>query len=337
MYDVPRPFHAAMNGRAPVATVEMRASSTMRRHAQPRSRGDWRLNEFLSLLVLEGRSWCFVEMGEQSGFRLSRSEHLTFHAVLDGNVRITTAASHVMEASAGDIVVVLPGDKHKIRNHHGSTAFSFEFPPNPDDSISLPTVHVGPPGIASRLLCGSLNVHWPGGIHPARIPGIYTLKANQLGIELARLIGALQGPSAPAILSHLATLFFVTAFRDEPRCRAQFRWNLGDPIVRATVLIEKYPSREWTVESLATEVGMGRSNFAARFTAQTGHTPIDALTGERMRHAEELLRNTSLKIAEISERVGYRSEGAFIRRFTVHFGVTPSRFRRWPWMQPQDD
>jgi transcriptional regulator GlxA family with amidase domain len=82
------------------------------------------------------------------------------------------------------------------------------------------------------------------------------------------------------------------------------------------------------VESLAAKVGMGRSNFATRFVTQIGKTPIDALTEERMKHAAGLLSHTNLKTAEISERVGYRSEAAFISRFRAHFGKTPGKWRR---------
>ena len=89
-----------------------------------------------------------------------------------------------------------------------------------------------------------------------------------------------------------------------------------------------HPFQKWTVEILAKKVGMGRSNFAARFTAQTGKTPIDTLTEERMKHAAEFLAKTNLKIAEVSERVGYRSEAAFHNRFTSFFGVSPGKLRR---------
>ncbi|MFT4026493.1 MAG: AraC family transcriptional regulator [Novosphingobium sp.] len=298
------------------------------RRRAPTSRGDWHLAEYLSLLELDGLAWCLVELGEQSGLRISRRERLNFYAVLDGTLWLTSAIDQTIEIYPGDILLVLPGNAHCLRNHHSAKVHRLDFPDNIPGELCLPAIHLGPAGITSRLLCGDLEVHWPGGIHPGRIPGTLMLKAGTIGIDLPRLIASLQGPSASALLTHLATLTFATAFRDEPRCRAQFRWNLGDPIVRATVLIAKHPSRGWTVESLAAEVGMGRSNFAARFTAQTGLTPIEALTVERMHHAEELLRNTSLKITEISERIGYRSEGAFIRRFTAHFGDTPSRFRR---------
>jgi hypothetical protein len=46
-----------------------------------------------------------------------------------------------------------------------------------------------------------------------------------------------------------------------------------------------------------------------------------------MEHAASLLRQGKLKIAEISEMAGYGSEAAFSRRFTRHFGISPSQMR----------
>jgi transcriptional regulator GlxA family with amidase domain len=130
-------------------------------------------------------------------------------------------------------------------------------------------------------------------------------------------------------MTRLANLLFVDSFRRNPDCQAVFRDStLHDPIARALHHIEQHPFSPWTVEMLARKVGMGRANFAARFVAQAGCTPIDALTAERMRHAADFLADTDLKVAEIAERVGYRSEAAFSRRFAAHFGLSPGAMRK---------
>lgn len=269
-----------------------------------------------------------MEMSDQAGFRLTRSNQILVHAILDGAVRITTAAGQVVEAGHGEIVILLSGDAHKIRSRHGRTANLLDIPSTDSDQDRLPLLRLGSGDVAGTLLSGSLDVSWPGGTYPGRAPNMLSVHSADLGIDIRKLAEAAAGPSASTILTKLATLIFVTAFRNDPRCRAQFRLHLSDPIARAKVLIEKHPFRPWSVRSLASEVGMGRSNFAARFTARHGVTPIDALTEERMKHAEILLRTTNLKIVEISERIGFRSDTAFFRRFTAQFGQTPSKWRR---------
>jgi AraC-like DNA-binding protein/mannose-6-phosphate isomerase-like protein (cupin superfamily) len=288
----------------------------------------WSLSEFLNLIDLRGQSWCFVNMGARSGFHLLHSEAVLFHAVLEGTTKITSGIGQTIGLKAGDIVMVLSGNAHAVRNHQGSSTELIDLLNNGEYVDSPPMIALGKGPPTSRLLCGRLKVRGPGGFHSSGLPAMLSIRCAELGFDLGKFAEAVMGAGAAALLTRLATLLFVSAFRDHPRCQAQFRWDLHDPIARSKVFIEKHPFQPWTVQSLANKVGMGRSNFAARFTAQIGKTPIDALTEERMRHAESFLHSTDLKIAEVSERVGYRSETAFIRRFTNHFGVPPGKFRR---------
>jgi AraC-like DNA-binding protein len=137
------------------------------------------------------------------------------------------------------------------------------------------------------------------------------------------------GAGAAAMLTRLAALMLTSALRNHPQCLLLFKsseWN--DPIAHALHLIGTDPAADWSVALLANKVGMGRSSFAARFTAQVGHTPMEVITQRRMQYAAELLSQGELKIVEISARAGYRSEAAFSRRFTSYFGVSPGSMRR---------
>jgi len=91
--------------------------------------------------------------------------------------------------------------------------------------------------------------------------------------------------------------------------------------------IDRHPASPWTVATLADKVGLGRSNFAARFVAVTGRTPMEMVAERRMQRAADLLQQGSLKISEVAVRVGYHSEAAFIRRFVEQFAITPGRMR----------
>jgi transcriptional regulator GlxA family with amidase domain len=52
------------------------------------------------------------------------------------------------------------------------------------------------------------------------------------------------------------------------------------------------------------------------------------LLGWRMAQARQLLRQQTLPMAEIAERVGYRSVSAFGVAFTRHVGLPPGRYAR---------
>ena len=88
--------------------------------APTESKMHWSLSEFLNLIDLRGQSWCFVNMGARSGFHLLHSEAVLFHAVLEGTAKITSGIGQTTRLKAGDIVMVLSGDAHAVRNHQGS-------------------------------------------------------------------------------------------------------------------------------------------------------------------------------------------------------------------------
>jgi AraC-like DNA-binding protein len=288
----------------------------------------WSLSEYLNLIDLRGQSWCFIDLSSRHGFHVPHGEAIFFHAMLEGSAKITCGTGETIEMNAGDIVMLAAGDAHTVRNYPNCPTDPIELLNAGHNIDTLPAVHLGQTYPASRLLSARLKVNWPGGSYPNRVPSILTVPASESGIELGQFVKSAHEPGAAALLTQLATLVFVHAFRKHPRCQALFHWSLDDPIARAKVMIERHPFQPWTVEMLGRKVGMGRSNFAARFTAQIGKTPIDVLTEERMKHAERFLQTTELKIGEVSERVGYRSEAAFIRRFTDHFGMAPGKFRR---------
>lgn len=107
-------------------------------------------------------------------------------------------------------------------------------------------------------------------------------------------------------------------------------WGRGpiDPkVMRAIRLIETDIQRGWTVETLATEVGMGRSAFAVRFRELVGDTPVNCLFKTRMRFASQLICAQGSSIASVADAIGYQSESAFSKAFFRHFGVTPGQYR----------
>ena len=68
--------------------------------------------------------------------------------------------------------------------------------------------------------------------------------------------------------------------------------------------------------------------YASRLIRQTtGQTFIRLLTNIRMENAEQLLRDTSLPVADVAASVGYESSEYFIRAFRKHTGMTPGAYR----------
>ena len=93
-------------------------------------------------------------------------------------------------------------------------------------------------------------------------------------------------------------------------------------------LIHRDPARPWTVASLARELAMSRSAFAARFSERVGEPAMHYVTHWRMQLAVSALEEEGVTVAEGANRLGYRSEAAFARAFKRVVGVPPGAVRR---------
>jgi AraC family transcriptional activator of mtrCDE len=286
----------------------------------------WSLSEFLNLIELRSQTWCFVDLAQPGGFSIPAGEVLYLYAVVEGQARLAGVAGGPLELKAGEMVIVVSGDAHAVRGQGLEATSPFEFLAGGDYVDAPAHFAFGAGRPAARLLCSRLKVRWPGGGAPKSLPAL--LRCSEPLVDIRALVQAASGAGASAVLTRFAHLLFVEAFRKHPDCQAVFRdSNLNNPIARAVQYLEIHPFQHWTVEILARKVGMSRANFAARFVAETGRTPFDVLTAARMRLAADFIRDTGLKVSEISERVGYRSESAFSRRFTDHFGMSPGSMR----------
>ena len=135
------------------------------------------------------------------------------------------------------------------------------------------------------------------------------------------------------VVSRLADIIFLQAVRAHVATLGDddTGWlaALADPrISRALTAIHKDLSRDWTVQSLAAEIGMSRSALAAHFTRKVGETPLEYVRRWRMWRAAEWLRRGDKSLGEVASLVGYTSEAAFSNSFERVHGMRPGRFKR---------
>jgi len=82
------------------------------------------------------------------------------------------------------------------------------------------------------------------------------------------------------------------------------------------------------VERLAAQAHMSPRTFARRFRDETGTTPLQWVTAQRLALAEELLEQTTLSIDQIASRVGFGNAATLRHHFTSTRGTTPQAYRR---------
>ncbi len=86
--------------------------------------------------------------------------------------------------------------------------------------------------------------------------------------------------------------------------------------------------RSWRAAELARLCGLSERHFFRRFKEATGLSPITWLKHQRIRLAQEKLREGARSIKEIAEEVGYNDVFFFSRDFKRHTGFPPSGYRR---------
>jgi AraC family transcriptional regulator len=96
---------------------------------------------------------------------------------------------------------------------------------------------------------------------------------------------------------------------------------------RVLALIEERLAEPIPVHELAASVRMSPYHFARMFKQSTGHPPHHYITWQRMDRAKELLARSSLPLAEIATRVGYRTQSHFTGVFHARVGITPRAYR----------
>lgn len=82
-----------------------------------------------------------------------------------------------------------------------------------------------------------------------------------------------------------------------------------------------------TIEDIAAVCGINRSYFGKIFKNSMGRSPQEFLMNYRMVKATELLKLTSLSIADIGSAVGYENQLHFSRAFKNIYGVSPREWR----------
>ena len=98
-------------------------------------------------------------------------------------------------------------------------------------------------------------------------------------------------------------------------------------IKEAINYIEQNFQNNITIEDIAAVCGINRSYFGKIFRNSIGRSPQEFLMNYRMVKATELLKLTSLSIAEIGSAVGYENQLHFARAFKTIYGVSPREWR----------
>ena len=81
------------------------------------------------------------------------------------------------------------------------------------------------------------------------------------------------------------------------------------------------------IDVIASQFGIGRTNFYRKVRELMGMSPNDYLRKCRMDRAAELLRTTDLPVSDVCVQIGVPDAQYFSRVFKTFYGVTPTAYR----------
>lgn len=178
------------------------------------------------------------------------------------------------------------------------------------------------------------------------LPTVVHIKAAAHGAArltwIARAIGEesmTAKPGGDAILTRLVEIMLIEALRWQPTQEdppiSGLLAGLANPRMAVALrLIHEDVARRWTIEDLASKVGMSRAAFAARFAQVVGVPPMEYVLRWRMALAKDMLWHDGLSLGEVAHAIGYQSASAFSTAFSRSVGLSPSSFARTGQINP---
>jgi AraC-like DNA-binding protein len=295
--------------------------------------------------------WC---IGEPSGVEvcvahMPDAQHVViYHLVTEGTCEVALAGETPRSAQAGDLIIIPSGEKHALGSDLSrprADGARLVVQRSPDEA---PQVRHGGGGAVTRMVCGYLACESTlfntvlGALPRLMIVPMRDTPGGQWlmsSIHFSLAECATPKAGAGTVLAKLSELMFVEAIRRhiENLPPEQQGWLAGlrDRFVgKALALMHSKPAHGWSVDELASHIGLSRSALAERFGALIGCPPMQYLTRWRLQLAADLLRTSRRPLAAIAAEVGYDSEAAFSRAFKRELGTAPAVWRRAPPERP---
>ena len=301
------------------------------------------LGEALHFLRMNGVFYCRSEFTAPWAVAMPPIDHcLMFHVVTSGRCWLKDADGESRLLQAGDFVLVPHGQGHILASEPDVPADQLFDLPREQVSDRFEILRHGMGGAAAGVVCGAVRFNHPAArqliamlprticIDAANVPQTDWMQSTLrfMAAEARDL-----RPGGEAVITRLADILVIQAIRawieKDPAAQTGWLGALQDrQIGRAIALIHREPARTWTLASLAAEVAMSRSAFAARFTELVGVSAMYYVARWRMQVALTSLKEQDVGLGELANRLGYQSEAAFSRAFKRFMGVSPGAARR---------
>ena len=296
------------------------------------------LGEALHVLRMSGAYYCRSELSAPWGLDLPAMRgYMWLHVVTHGRCWLEANGAEPQLLEPGAFALVPHGEGHVLRSEPGARARAVTELPIEQVSDRYEVLRHGGGGTPTIMICGAVRFEHPAardlvGLMPdiISVEPPDSLESQWMHMTLRLIASEARDlrPGGETVITRLCDVLVVQIIRkwmsDDSAAQRGWIGALHDPqIGRAISLVHRDPARAWTVESLAREVALSRSAFAARFSELVGESPIAYVTRWRMQVAGTWLSEADLTVSQVAARLGYGSEAAFNRAFKRIVGVPP--------------
>jgi AraC-like DNA-binding protein len=301
------------------------------------------LGQALYFLRMSGAFYCRSELTARWGLTVPAiADYMWFHVITQGRGWLDADGAEAHLLHPGQFALVPHGLGHRLWSEPGVPTPGVLDLEREQVSAHYEILRHGEGGAQTTLICGAVRFK-----HPAAraileaLPKILVIDASQSPqmqwmqstLQLMAAEARQMHTGGEAVITRLGDILVIQAIRawiaSDPAAAKGWLGALQDPkIGRAIVRIHRDPAHPWTVAALASEAGMSRSAFAARFTERVGVPVMQYVTRWRMYVAVDVLSEEDATVAELTDRLGYRSEAAFSRAFKRIIGDSPGAIRR---------
>lgn len=300
------------------------------------------LGEALHFLHMSGLFYTRSEFTAPWGLALPAMPNcLMFHVVTSGHCLLVVDEAEGQLLQPGDFALVPHGDGHELLSAADAPVSQLFDLPREHISERYEVLRHGKGGGATSMICGAVRFDHPAALQLIQLlPRIIYINSwqspqmewIQSTLRLMAMEAAELRPGGETIVTRLADILVIQAIRswiaEDPAAQTGWLGALQDKQMgQIILLIQREPARDWSVASLANEVAMSRSAFAARFKELVGESPMQYVTRWRMHVALSSLRDENISVGELAARTGYQSEAAFSRAFKRFIGISPGAAR----------
>jgi AraC-like DNA-binding protein len=235
------------------------------------------------------------------------ADHAVFLYCSNGRGWCETRPGKRLQIGSGDFVFLAPGAPHAY---------------GPDSQEPWTVYWVSATGALLQEYLANLGIS-------TEYPILQTGEGLQMAMLFSEILKSLaQGPGFRQVLKGSAALAHLLAAliardQSQPGHESELFQRIGQSIG----YMSDHLDEPLKVADLASLANLSPAHFAVVFKEHTGSSPRDYLHLLRMHRATEWLIHTRWPLKEIADRLGYRDQFHFSRKFKSFTGLPPSRFR----------